>query len=129
MTGIAEDLMAIQAGSAVTPEQIEAVKMSTMTVLTDIDNKPSSDAVAAMAFQVQRANADGTITPEEIDMIQASMGEVMMSAGVSAESVEAMNASVDALVGASGVDQGDIETIVGGLQDMVTDLEEVIPEQ
>lgn len=128
MEGISEDLLSIQAGSEVTPEQIDAVKMSTQAVLTDIDNEPSSEAVAAMAFQVQRATMDGMITPMEMDAIQASMGEVMISAGVSEESVEAMNASVDALVEASGVDQEDVEVIVGGLKDLVTDLGDFIPE-
>ena len=128
MNGISEDLMAIQAGSEITPEQIDAVKMSTQAVLTDIDNKPSTEAVTAMAFQVQRASMDGTITPTEMEAIQASMGEVMISAGVSEESVDAMNASVNALVEASGVDQQDIEVIVEGMKDMVTDIQEVIPQ-
>ena len=128
MVGLSQDLITIQAGSSITPEQIEAVKMSTVAVLTDIDNKPSSDALAAMAFQMQKANMDCTITPTELDAIQPSVGQVMMSAVDSEAWIEAMNASVDSPVSTSGVDQSDIEVIVEGLEGMVTEIQAVIPQ-
>ena len=128
MNGIVDDLVTIQSDSAVTPEQVEAVKMSTMAVLTDIEQKPSDEAVAGMALEFQRAYRDGTITPEEMEAIQESMGEVMMRAGDSEESIEAMNDSVNELTEASGIDQDDVQLIVDGFKDMVIDIQEVIPE-
>ena len=47
----------------------------------------------------------------------------MLSAGVTQESIDAMNTSVDAIVSASGVDQEDIDLIVEDIQKIVIDLQ------
>ena len=123
MIDLGEDLMGIQADSTVTPEQVDSLKQSTYLVLTDVDNQPSTASVSALGMTVGMAYQDGAVSSQELDNIQASVVNVMLSAGVTQESIDAMNTSVDAIVSASGVDQEDIDLIVEDIQKIVIDLQ------
>lgn len=110
-----EDLDALVAGSAVTPEQVAALAES-LRAMADGGAQPSAASVSALAEHLSAALSNRNLSRREAAELAHDLRAVMRSADVSDEEAEAALSAARAVLVSSNVDQADVDEIVGDLQ-------------
>jgi hypothetical protein len=115
------DLAAIKAGSNVTDAQKQDLKNS-LVALADGATKPSEESVTALANSLSAAFADKTLTTPEKAQITKNVEAVLKSANIPQSEVEALAASAQAVLIASGVSKADAQTVANDLRAISAEL-------
>lgn len=109
------DLVALQAESAVTQAQIQALSTSLMA-MADGATKPSQELVTALATDLSAALDDGDLTAMEQATLARDLEAVLDSANIPPSELEAVLKDVQAILVSSNVDKADVQKIVADLQ-------------
>ncbi len=120
------DLAAIQAGSNVTTTEKQQLA-ATLAACADGATKPSKASVQTLSDSLSSALSDKTVTTKEKARIAAAVQGVLTSASIPAAEVEALVASVQAVLKASGVSREILQVVVNDLRAIGAELKNNAP--